>query len=73
MIAVLAQCATILALVVRVVRGYWRRWRYPKGPPWGRLSCINVIMALHDCSFEEAARRDNELARARREAWLNGD
>lgn len=62
----------IYDLSARRVRRRWRRWRHPDGPPWGRLSCVNVIMALHDCSFDEALRRDKLLAEGRKRLWLEG-
>jgi hypothetical protein len=56
----------------RILRSIYRRRFHPDGPPWGRLSSVNLIVTLYGCSFSEAERIDQQLAETRKQDYLDG-
>lgn len=60
--------------MICAIRAAYRRRFYPNGPWWfkHRFSSIGLIMALNNCTREEADREQALLDHARLVAWLDG-
>jgi hypothetical protein len=61
-------------VLIRMVRGPFRRLFYPNGPRWfsQRISCVGLIRALYNCDEAEAREYQKHLDGARLETWLKG-
>ena len=65
---------SIWQTMARAVRSPYRRRFYPNGPEWfgSRLSSVNLIMGLQQCSRTEAEERQKLLDKSRLTSWLAG-